>query len=34
MSYVAEAAAALNKTFSVTAFQPRMLIGIAHITAG
>ncbi len=30
----AEAAAALNKTFSVTAFQPRMLIGIAHITAG
>jgi len=30
----AESAAALNKTFSVTAFQPRMLIGIAHITAG
>jgi len=30
----AEAASALNKTFSVTAFQPRMLIGIAHITAG
>ncbi|MGI8682169.1 MAG: hypothetical protein ACR2JO_08600 [Mycobacteriales bacterium] len=28
-----EAAAALNKTFKVTAFQPRMLIGIAHITA-
>ena len=28
----AESAAALNKTFSVTAFQPRLLIGIAHIT--
>lgn len=30
----AEAAQALNKTFGVTAFQPKMLIGIAHITAG
>ena len=29
----AEAAGALNKTFNVTAFTPRMLIGIAHITA-
>lgn len=28
-----DAAAALNSTFKVTAFQPRMLIGIAHITA-
>lgn len=28
-----EAAGALNQTFKVTAFQPRMLIGIAHITA-
>ncbi len=29
----AEAAGALNKTFNVTAFLPRMPIGIAHITA-
>ncbi len=28
-----EAADALNKTFKVNAFQPRMMIGIAHITA-
>jgi len=28
----AQAAAALNKTISVTAFQPRLLIGSAHIT--
>lgn len=28
-----QAAAALNSTLKVTAFQPRMLIGIAHITA-
>ena len=28
-----QAATALNETFKVTAFQPRMLIGIAHITA-
>jgi hypothetical protein len=27
----AQAAAALNKTFSVTAFQPRLLVGSAHI---
>jgi hypothetical protein len=27
-------AAALNKTFGVTALQARMLFGIAHITAG
>jgi hypothetical protein len=29
----AEAADALNKTFKVTAFKSRMMIGIAHITA-
>jgi len=30
----AEAAAALNETFGVTAFQPRLLVGVAHITTG